>query len=177
MIKDLSINDCIVSLEGVLKIDYSGDRNVAQILQAAKEDLENAYGVTIDKPIYDIQAESQLSATNIDHFLNSLMVALQKLALYNSLVYYTTNVPFSLADVNYLGVAREELMVTLKYLLNEKFYMAEHEKACESFLQIVDSTTVNFVKRLFVILLMLDKLGIYEGATIAAQLLYLGGYE
>lgn len=175
MLKDLSLNDCIISLESVLKLDYGEERTTMQLIKNATADLENAYGVTIDKGLYDIQAESQLSANNIEHLLNSISVALQKMALYTHIVYYTKKIPFTLADVNYLGFARDKLITHLKYLIDEDLYRQEHTAIMEAISQALDSISTSYTKRLFTIMIMLDSLGVWDGASVVAQLIFLGG--
>ena len=175
MISDISLSDTLVGIEGVLKLDYSTQRNVEFTIKQAKKEIENAYGLTLDKPVYEIQIENQLSATNVDKFIDSLTIALQRLSLYTAIVFYTKKVPFALADVNFLGFARHNLITSLKYLLDDDLYSKERENIIPPLYSALDNVTVGFVKRLFVILLMLDNLGIYDGAAVVVQLLYLGG--
>ena len=175
MIKDLSINNTLLSLEGVLHLDYGQDHTVEEVLDKAKADLENSYGIILDKSVYEIQAENQLSAQNIDHFLLDLTAALQQASLYLVLGLYQKNIPFSLADVNYLGFARDNLITALKYLMDKDLYVKERYEIVVPITTALDNVQLNYVKRIFVIMLMLDRLGVYEGATVMAHLLYIGG--
>lgn len=175
MIKDLSINNTLLSLEGVLHLDYGQDTTVEEVLNKAKADLENSYGVILDKSVYEIQAENQLSAQNIDHFLRDLTAALQQTSLYIIMGMYQKNIPFSLADVNYLGYARDNLITALKYLMDKDLYVKERYDIMTPIVTALDNVTLNYVKRLFIIMLMIDRLGVYEGASVIAHLLYLGG--
>lgn len=174
MIKKVSINDCLVSLEGVLMLEYGDDITTAKMIQNAINALENRYGVTLNKSVYDIQNETQLSAQNLNKFITSVSTALQRLALYNHMCYFTKKVPYDLAEVNYLRYAREEMLSYLQYLLDEDLYNAEHEQIMAAFTTALDNINFNYVRRLFVVMLVLDKLGMYDGATVVAQSLYLG---
>lgn len=175
MLKDQTLNVCIVSLEGVLKLDYGNDKSVEDILKTAKEALENTYSITIDRSIYDVQAVNQLSAKSVDIFLNDLQSALQQLALFVSMAVYTKKPEISLANVNYLGFAAEKLITSIKYIMDEDLYRNQREKIIPSLISSLNNIQLNSVKRLFIILLMLDSLGVYDGANVVAQELYLGG--
>ena len=119
MIKNLSINDCLISLEGVLNLEYDADISTAKLLKKTVESLENRYGVTIDKSVYDIQNETQLSANSMNQFITAVSTALQRLALYNHMLFYTKKIPFDLAEANYLRYAQDEMLSYLSYLIDE----------------------------------------------------------
>lgn len=172
-----ALNECIVSLENVLKLDYGTDRTVADVLTTAKQNIENTYGVEIgDKTIYEVQAENQLSAQNIELFLRDLTLALQQLALFTSVAIYDKQVPISLADVNYVGYASDQLITSLAYMMDKDLYATHHKEIVAPLTLSLDSVPLNSVKRLFTIVFMLDKLGVYDGASVVVQLLYLGGH-
>ena len=175
MIKDIAINKCLISLEGVLKIDYEDERTTHQVLDNAIRDLESTYSITIDKSLYDIQAENQLSATNVERLLSDISLSLQQLSLYILVSFYSKSMPVQLSNVNYLSFSREKLLTALQYLMDKDTYEKQHERLMPPIESALDTVPLNYPKRLFTILLMLDRLGIPEGASIVANLLYMAG--
>lgn len=174
IIESLSLTQTITSLESVLKIEYSNEAKVDEIIKDAIKRLENANGITIDKDIYSLQAENQLATNVLDRFVLDVTECLKQLSLYICLQTFNHSVGFTLADVNYLGTARAKLLAGLKYLLDKNFYPRRAD-IINMIAGTLDSVPLNKIKRLFVALLLLEKLGITEGVAIVAQLLYMGG--
>lgn len=174
MIKNISISECLISLEGVLNIEYSADISTAKLIDHTIRSLESRYGVTINKSLYDIQNESQLSAETVGKLISNISTALQHLALYNIMCYYQKSIPFNLADVNYLRYAQSEMKSYLACLIDEELYNSEHKNILDAFTVALDNITPTFIKRLFVVLLVLDKLGMYDAASVVATTLYMG---
>lgn len=169
----ITLSSILLNLEQVLKIEYN-EMSSDRIIRSAKAKLENAFQVKFNKSVYDIQAENRLVADNLNMFLEQIIEALKTLTLFTSNCMFNNNIPINLRDVNYLGFSDESLCVALRYLQNSKTYVQRGDiippmRAAVSNIEPCD------IKRLFIILFMLDELGIYEGACIPAQLLYLGG--
>lgn len=172
---EYSISTVLNSLEAVLQIEYAEELRVCDVVDKAVERMENRYGVTLDKSVYELQQESQLTADNINLFLRDVRTCLEQLSFFIELKVYHKNVPISLADVNYLGYAKKQLMTALKYLQDEKLYKQHHEEVITPLYNTLDNINICSTKRMFVDLLMLERLGVIEGVAIIAQLLYLGG--
>lgn len=172
---DVSLNNLLVSMEGVLKIEYTAESRVSDVIQKAIDRLENSYGTTFDKDVYSLQRENQLTADNINLFLRDIRTCLEQLSFYVELKLFHKNLGISLADVNYLGYAKKQLLTALRYLQDENLAKAHHDEVITPLYDTLDNISMCSTKRLFVQLLMLDKLGVTEGVAVLAQLLYLGG--
>lgn len=172
---NMSLNSILVSIEGTLKIEHTEDTKVDDVLLAAKQRLENAYGTVFDKDVFSLQSENQLVADDIDILLKNVSQCLSQLALYIDLKLYHKNLAITLADVNYLGYSKEQLLTALKYMQDVDEYKKHHEEVTKPLHNTLNAIPMCTVKRLFVVMLMLDNLGITEGVSIVAQLLYIGG--
>lgn len=172
---DLSFNSILTSLESTLSIEMTSGATVADIIQDACNRLENTYACKLDKDIYTLQSESQLVASNLDLLLKDLQQCLAMLSFYLNLKLYHTNMGITLADVNYLGYNKERLLTDLKYLMYETEAKKHSEDIIPPLYDTLNQIAMCSVKRLFVSMLMLYRLGVYEGVAIVAQFLYVGG--
>ena len=172
---NVSLTQVLIGLEGTLCIEYSESLRVDEVLKDAIIRLEEKYGTTFDKDVYSLQEENQLSADKINQFLLNIKGGLEELAFFVSLKLYHKNLPITLAEVNYIGYSRQQLLVSLRYLQDVDEYKKHGKEIIVPLTNQLNNITACTVKRLFVVLLMLDKLGIVEGVSIVAQLLYLGG--
>lgn len=176
MISDyISLSSILINFEQVLKIEYS-EMSTERIIRNAKSKLENSFQVTFNKSVYELQAENRLVADTLNIFLEQVIDALKGLSLYVDNCMFNSSVPIDLADVNYLGFDGNSIRVALRYLQSSKTYAQKNDiiiplRAAVSNIEPCD------IKRLFIILFMLDDLGIGEGAAVVAKLLYLGGLK
>ena len=97
------------------------------------------------------------------------------LSLYLQLKLFHKNMGITLADVNYLGYAKKNLLTSLKYLQDETQYKKHREAIVSSLSNTLNNISMCSVKRMFICLLVMDRLGISEGVAIMAELLYIGG--
>ncbi|MCM1215087.1 MAG: hypothetical protein NC548_11270 [Lachnospiraceae bacterium] len=172
---DVSLSNILVSMEGVLKIEYTEDGRVEDTIQKAIERLENTYGTTFNTDVYTLQRENQLTADNINLFLRDIRVVLEQLSFFIGLKFFHKNFAITLSDVNYLGYAKSQLLTALQYLQDDKLAVAHHDEIIKPLYNTLNNISICATKRLFVNMLMLDRLGISEGVSVVAQLLYLGG--
>lgn len=176
MINDtIAFNNIITSLESTLCIEISGDTPVQEIVDDAIARLENTYSCTIDRDVFSIQAESQLLADSIGLFLKDVQQCLAMLSLYINLKMFHMDMGITLSDVNYLGYSKDQLCTALRYMMYKTEYERHHDDIISPFYNALNNIAICSVKRMFIILLILDKLGISEGVAIVAQFLYLGG--
>ncbi len=172
---NISFNSILTSLESTLSIEMMSNTSVADIIQAACDRLENTYACKLDKDVYTIQSENQLMADNIDRLLRDVQQCLSMLSFYLNLKLFHTNMGVTLADVNYLGYAKDELLTALKYLMYEREYKKYVDDIIPPLYNTLNNINMCSVKRLFISLLMLHRLGISEGVAVIAQFLYVGG--
>lgn len=175
MLKDkVSLLKILENFEGVLQLEPNDKDSVDTTINNSIKALERAYGCSLDKSIYVVQAENSLIAGGLDTFLNNITKCLQELTCYTSIHIVHGEVPFSLADVNYLGFEKAALSNALHHLLRYDLYVAWREKTLPPISSSLSYVSMCAIKRLFCIMLMLDRLGIYEGSSIVVQLLFLG---
>lgn len=168
-----SIDQILLSFESVLKIEYN-ERETYRVIQGAITKLENAQGITIDADLYTLQARNVLASDNIDMLLSQIADCLKSMSFYTDLVMFNRSIGISLADVNYLGFARDELITSLQYLQDKVLY-EKREVLIAPITQAVSNIDMCTIKRLFVIMLVLEHLGVKEGVSVLARFLYLGG--
>lgn len=174
IVDNLSLTQVVTSIESVLKLEYSAEAKLQETMTAAIHRLEDTYGVTIDKDVYVLQAENQLGNNALSHFLEDVVSCLKQLSLYTCLNVYQHSFTFTLSDVNYLGVDREKLLMSLKFFQDIDLY-EQRGKVVVPISDAVDAIPLNIIKRMFVCMLLFEKLGIVEGVVLLAQLLYMGG--
>lgn len=172
---NISINSILISLESTLMIEADPDLKVAEVIDASVKRLENRYGCTFDRDIYTLQGENQLVADNLSLLLKDVQQCLSQLALYISLKLFHKDLGLSLADINYIGYDKESLRTALRYLQDEDQYKKYATEVITPLYNSLNNVSMCSIKRLFIILLMCDKLGLSEGVAVVAQLLYLGG--
>lgn len=172
---DLSINNVLISLEGVLQLEAVEEATISEVIESAVHRLENKFAVTFDRDVYALQSANQLTAESLSYFLKDMLQALSQLSMYNQLKIYHKNLTFTLSDINYLGYSREQLLTALRYLQDSTEYKKHHDDIVKPLYTALNNIPICSVKRLFIIMLMLDRLGVVEGVAIVAQLLYLGG--
>lgn len=86
---------------------------------------------------------------------------------------YRHDVPVSLSTVKYLGLGKEAIQTILRYFQNmDEYYLAGN--SVSQIMLGLDSIDMSIVKRLLIIMLVLDELGIKEAVAIIAQYLYYG---
>lgn len=174
IIDNMAIVNLCTSFEGVLHLEYSESTKTEECLNAAIKALENDYNITIDKDIYTLQAENSLVSKQIDMLLQSITECMKSTALFILLGTFHHSVSLSLSSANYLGLSRDRLLTALKYLQDKDTY-TKRSQSIGMISDALNTVPVCHTKRFFMILLMLEKLGISEGVSIIAQLLYLGG--
>lgn len=175
MIADsLSLTHICTSFEGVLHLEFGETTRTSECLDNAVKALENDYNITIDKDIYSLQTENSLVSQQLDILLQSITECMKTATLYTALGMFHHNVSLSLAEANYLGFARDSLLAALKYFQDKDMY-PKRKQYVETIGDALNNVAICYTKRLFVIMLMLERLGVSEGVAIIAQLLFLGG--
>lgn len=171
----VSLNSVMLGLEAALRIEMDPNKKTKETVDAAIERLENAYVVTFDNDVFSLVEESQLMSDKLSIFLRDVQQALYSLSFYTELKLFHKNIPITLADTNYLGYARERLLTALQYLRDTDEYVKHADEIIESLGNALDNVPMCSVKRLCISMLTLHRLGIYEGVSCIATLLYTGG--
>lgn len=174
MLSDMfNLQEVLRAFETTLRIEYT-EEDVARTLKAAQQRLENAYQCRLDEPVYTVQAQNELVSENLENFILQVAECVKQLSALTSIAMFTKKPPINLADVNYLGFTSETLITALKYLQDRICY-EKRGTIIPPITGALNNVEMSQVKRLFIILLMLERLGIAEGVAVCAQLLYLGG--
>lgn len=175
MLSDMfTLQQCLLAFENTLRIEYT-EKETSHIIRAAKQKLENAYQCRLDQPIYRVQAQNELVSENLNVFLQELAECMKNLTALTSIVMFTKKPPFKLSDVNYLGFDATQVRVSLKYLQDRVYYEKRNEQVIPAFTSALDNVEISQIKRLFIVMLVLEDLGVPEAVSACAQLLYLGG--
>lgn len=174
MIKDsLDLNTIVLGLENALKIEYK-EKDIEKIKQLSKQRIEAAYGTRIVGSIYETQISNRLIGDNLSTLMANVVEGLKQLALLFTVSLFDRNVGMTIADVNYLGYAKDNMLSALKFLQDEVLY----ESRDNFFPQITSSINhieMSVIKRLLTVMVVMEDLGIKEGVSLIAQYLYLGG--
>lgn len=174
MLIDLRLTDILVGLETVLGIDYTKTES-RQLINQSIRNIENSHNISLKGTVEDCLKDEILSEANALNFLVMLSERIKDLSLYlNSCMYNGYYGECRLKAVNYLGFAEQSLLTALKYYQFKKLAQYK-ENVQESILDALDCVELQEVKRLFIIMFVLDRIGVQEGASIIACLLYLGG--
>lgn len=174
MLADMfTLQQVLLSFENTLRIEYT-ETDVSRIIKVSKQRLENAYQCRLDQPVYTVQAQNELVSENLNVFLQELAECLKQLTALTSISMFTKKPPINLADVNYLGFTSETLTTALKYLQDRVCY-EKRSTLVPALVGALNNVEMSQIKRLFIVMLVMEKLGIYEGVAACAQLLYIGG--
>ena len=174
MLADLfTLQQVLLSFETTLRIEYS-ETEVSRVIKNAKQKLENAYQCRLDKPVYVVQAQNELVSENLDVFIQEISECVKQLAALTSVTMFTKRPPINLADVNYLGFTAETLTTALKYLQDKVCY-EKRATIVPALTNALNNVEMSQIKRLFIIMLTMENLGLAEGVAACAQLLYIGG--
>lgn len=174
MLADMfTLQQVLLSFENTLRIEYT-ESDVSRILKTAKQKLENAYQCRLEQSVYTIQAQNELVSENLNVFLQELAECLKQLTALTSVAMFTKKPPINLGDVNYLGFTSETLTTALKYLQDRVCY-EKRSTIIPAITSALNNVEMSQIKRLFIIMLALESLGLQEGVAACAQLLYIGG--
>ena len=174
MLRDMAdLNNTLLSFETVLKIEYEESVTERVIGNAIKR-LENAYGMKISgTTLYELEASNINLADTIQNLLQQVLECTKTMAFLFQCGMYQHSIPITLSTVKYLGIGKEALKTILRYFQNvDEYYLAQN--AVQNLSLGLDGIDMSPVKRLFVIMLMLDRMGLKEAVAIVAQYLYYG---
>ena len=172
LIDQFSLKDTLMSFESALRIDYN-EKDTAKIVQQAIAKLENAYQCHLDEPVYVVQAKNELVADHLNQFLDQVGRCVMELSAVTLMAMYSKRPPIDLRDVNYLGFAQKELATALKYL-QDKVHYEQREGIIPALYYALNNVEMSQTKRLFIIMLLCEKLGLPEAVATCSALLYQG---
>lgn len=174
MIRDnISLSNVIYGFESVLRIDQSLVE-IDKIVANSIAKLENAYAVKLDQPLYEVQLNQRFTNASINELVEEIEACCKNFSLIVLLAMYDKVFGETLQSVSYLGFERNELLKALKYL-QDKDYYEEHNTFFYKIVNAMDTIPTCTVKRLFIIMIVLEKLDVREGVSIIANYLYSGG--
>lgn len=171
----ISVTDILLSFSNTLRIDYN-IRDVRELVDKSISQLENILHTKITSDLYTLQTENKYISKEIDMLLQQITENLKSMSLLTCISMYDKQYGSSnLKDVKYLGYSREVLMTYLKYLQDEELYKRRGE-FFDAIIEGVNSIYNCPIKKLFIIMIILERLGIEEGVSIIANYIYLGGF-
>lgn len=172
LIDIFSLKQTLVSAESALRIDYT-EKDTAKIVQQAVQKLENAYQCHLDDPVYVVQAKNELVADHLNEFIQQVGRCVMELSGIVLMSMYTKKPPVDLRDVNYLGFAQKELATALKYL-QDKVHYEQRQSIIPALYYALNNVEMSQIKRLFIVMLLCERLGLPEAVSVCAALLYQG---
>lgn len=172
---NISLTNILVGLESVLKIEYLNGAKVEETIQKAIDTLESTYSVTFSTDLFSLQQEHQLTSSKLEILIRDITQSLSQMGLFIQLKSYHCNLGITLADVNYLGYAKPRLLTCLTYLQDKKAAAATRDEIIPPLTATLNNIGMSTIKRLFVCMLVLDRLGVAEGVAVVSQVLYMGG--
>jgi hypothetical protein len=174
MLKDMvDLNAVILSFETVLKIEYD-EPNTKKVIDNSIKKLENSYGMRIaGKSLYDLEVENSNLADTVHNLLHQILECTKTLSFLFQAGMFQHDIPVSLGMVKYLGLGKESLQTILRYFQNaDEYYLAKN--AVSQLMMGLDGIDMSTMKRMFIIMLALDELGVREAVAIIAQYMYYG---
>ena len=171
----LSTSEVLVSLETALKVELAPDTRVVDLVEAAVNRLENTYNVEFNKDIFTLMEESILVSDQLSLLMRDIVSALSRLSLLTDLKLFHKNIAFNLADINYIGYDRNQLLTALRYLQDKDMYRKHADELMPPLYEALNNIGMCTAKRLFILLLMCHRIGVDEGVSCLARLLYIGG--
>lgn len=181
MISDLyTLQTALTKCEAALLLQYDQDTvdDYRLIIKKAKENLENRLQCHLDEPLYTIQAKNALVSQSIESAVTQMAAGIELLStLYVMSIYLKDKKGFDLGDVNYLGQTRDSLAMGLKCLADRVFARQAHDEVMAAIKANLNNMTMTQLKRLLLVMIMFDELGIDEGVAVCANLLYLGAIK
>lgn len=181
MISDLyTLASALTKCETALMLEYKQD-NVDDwrlIIKQAKENLENRLQCKIDAPLYSIQVRNALVSQSVDSCLMNMAAGIEAIcSLYVMSIYLKDREGFDLGDVNYLGQTRDSLAMGLKCLTDRVYARQAHNEVFAAIKANLNNMTMSQLKRVLLVMIMFDELGVDEGVAACANLLYLGAIK
>lgn len=170
---DVNISNILYSFESILRIDYE-QLEIDKIVNNSILKLENAYATKFDMPLYELQIKNRFINSSLTELVQQLEAATKDMALCLQLSLFHKTFSATLQEVSYLGFNRNELLKALKYLQDVDYY-GEHTSFFYKIVQSMDSVQLCTVKKLFIIMIILEKLDVQEAVSVIASYLYAGG--
>lgn len=170
---DITLTSVICQCENILRIDYALP-STKDIIEGSIGRLENAYGMKFDKSLFDLQVETRFTNTAISDLISSIEECMKVMSLVLTVSLYDKAFGETLQTVKYCGYSRKQFLINLKYIQDKEYYNKKGNffELVQSALDSVQNCTV---KKLLVIMLVLDRLDVREGVSIIANYLYTGG--
>lgn len=175
-----TLQAALTKCEASLMLEYQQDSvdDWQLIIKRAKQNLENRLQCKITEPLYSIQAKNVLVSQSIDIALNGMAAGVELLStLYVMSIYLKDVKDFNLADANYLGNNRVSLATGFKMLADRVYSRQAHDEVFAAIKSQLNNMAMTQLKRLLLVMIMFDELGIDEGVAACANILYLGVIE
>lgn len=168
----LNLSDIIIGFEQVLKIEHNTE--VPKLILASRQKLESAFQIQIKDNVYELQNEAMVR-DSVQSFLAQVTECLKQMSMLTSLSMFDKKFSVNLYEVNYLGFAKDNLFIALRYLQDEVLY-EKRDTFMPSLIRGVSRIETSRIRRLLIILVVLEDLGIKEGVAIISTYLYMGSY-
>lgn len=174
MVRDtLILQNILTGFEEALHIDFK-TQDVKQLKEETRESLEVSIREHIEESIYKLHIQTKYLNDSVSSLIDQIETCMKDMALLLSISMFDHKFGQTLKDVSYCGFAKDELMIILKHLMDEKL-QDNRGSFMKALTESLNSVNIGEVKRLFIIMLILEDLGVVEGVALIAQYLYMGG--
>jgi hypothetical protein len=168
----VSLPDTLLGLEGLLFIDTK--LNIDEQVRQSIAEIEAGLGVKLDgHSIGEVRDSDPMSVSRIDGFMAQLSECLKNITLLSSMALFHNKLSVSMKDAAYLGFNAQHLQNCFKYLINERVY-ENRSQFLPQVLSVANKLETGYIRRLLVLVAVLDALGIKEGVCVLCQYLYIG---
>lgn len=164
ILRDIEVALCVEAS------DYD-ERDCDNILLNVKKRLNRQYQVDFTQ--YKVSDALLSNSDNLLLFVETMKHLHGILSGYCQVSRYTKKIDVSLDNINYLGVTKVSMQKVLKCLQYKDTYDRARE-ALDSIKVKLATISICTEKRLFLLLVISDELGIYELSTCIAEILFLG---
>lgn len=173
-----SLLDLVSNIDSLLKLTYV-ETDLGIIVQESIDTLSSIFECDFNTSTLDeVIGGTLFSSSDTLPFKKSLIHLMEKLSYYNTSARFNTTTDVSLKRAGYLGFAQSSLRAALSMLQTHtiKNQEGDLENITKSFTVSASRLETCLEKRLIAILLVLMRLGYWEGTACVAETLYVGCY-
>lgn len=167
------LHETLIGFESVLHITVE-NTDVEEQIRQAKSTIANQFQLDLSgKGVMEAKLFNPSTAMKVEGFLASIGESMKRIALLLTYNVATGKYGVTLREVGYLGFDKKSLANCLKYLIHEQLY-GERKNFLPGLIMATSKLEVDQMRRLLVVMFVLEELGLFDGVSVIAQFLYMG---